>query len=582
MKPESMSWNPCFHCSEPKPIHLVPHPESTITLQGYRKPTMYHPGYEHISNLFVKHGSNSTDSCRLDCQSHWVQQGTPVKKGETRILIQQANTKQSPREITAYCKISHCLDPIRWMKGKYELGDKPSDSTHEKRWQRAQEKLNNPMNQAYVESIACYLVGKSREADLSPHFSLFYGSLQANAESYIYNVSEDFGTFRNYDWFWHGKEKNWFQLQLESNALSAEEKEDWIQKPESICLDSFTINSSSTKSSKTSLSEEILADAHNDAESIGSMKTANLSFHSESSSEDEQSSSHENMKDEETDSNDDDDDDDESSDIEINAIFHDFPVLLTYLEKSEGTMDDLLNEEEFDAAWETRWSAWIFQVIAGLCFLQANFSMTHNDLHTNNIVWTKTSQPFLYYKSKTGTSMWKIPTFGKIMRIIDFGRAIFRVKDKIIYSDDFNYTNDAGEQYNFGPLYNPAYPEVWPNPSFDLCRLAVSLFESLYTEEPTMKENGNILSSEPGLEVKETTSDLFNCMWKWMVTDAKENVLVTPDGDEKYPDFDLYKIISTSCHNAIPKDQVQKKPFAKFLIQKPKLQAGTKVYTLFC
>jgi hypothetical protein len=36
--------------------------------------------------------------------------------------------------------------------------------------------------------------------------------------------------------------------------------------------------------------------------------------------------------------------------------------------------------------------------------------------------------------------------------IIDFDRAIFRLKNKVIFSDDFKDGNDAATQYNFGPL----------------------------------------------------------------------------------------------------------------------------------
>jgi hypothetical protein len=33
-------------------------------------------------------------------------------------------------------------------------------------------------------------------------------------------------------------------------------------------------------------------------------------------------------------------------------------------------------------------------------------------------------------------------------------------------------------------------------------------------------------------------------MWSWMITELGENVLITPDGEEKYPNFDLYKVIA--------------------------------------
>ena len=72
------------------------------------------------------------------------------------------------------------------------------------------------------------------------------------------------------------------------------------------------------------------------------------------------------------------------------------PIILIAQEAQEGVMDDLLDEDEIDgckrgsAAWEARWIAWLFQIIAALSFLQNAICFTHNDLHSNNILWRKT------------------------------------------------------------------------------------------------------------------------------------------------------------------------------------------------
>ena len=262
----------------------------------------------------------------------------------------------------------------------------------------------------------------------------------------------------------------------------------------------------------------------------------------------------------------------------------DFPVMLIYLEKSNGVLDDLI--QDYDAVgcrpgseqWEKQWSAWMFQIIAACCVMQHTMSLTHNDLHTNNIVWSETEDEYLYYSKRDGT-VWKVPTYGKIFRIIDFGRAIFRIQNKVVYSDDFCEGNDAATQYNFGPIRDPDMSEITPNPSFDLCRVAVSIFENLFPQEPDRKKGGKVLSEEPGLKVIETTSELFNVMWSWMVTDFGENVLINSEGEEKYPNFDLYKVIAEDCHQARPCDQLIKKPFSQFKINStPKDQ---KVYSLF-
>ena len=51
------------------------------------------------------------------------------------------------------------------------------------------------------------------------------------------------------------------------------------------------------------------------------------------------------------------------------------------------------------------------------------FKFTHNDLHINNIMYTKTDGSFLYYKFNN--VYFKVPTYGYVFKIIDFGRAIF-------------------------------------------------------------------------------------------------------------------------------------------------------------
>jgi hypothetical protein len=258
-----------------------------------------------------------------------------------------------------------------------------------------------------------------------------------------------------------------------------------------------------------------------------------------------------------------------------------------YLEKNDGVLDDLLNNSELferepgSFEWHTLWSAWLFQILAALCVAQHTLSLTHNDLHSNNIVYTDTKDEFLYYQKRDGTT-WKVPTYGKVFRIIDFGRAIFRLKNKPIFSDDFREGNDAATQYNFGELRDTSRGgELGPNPSFDLARLAVSMFEALFPEEPSKRKNGKILSQEEGLTVRETESDLFNVMWSWMVTDFGENVLINAAGEEKYPDFDLYNVIAEQCHQAVPAEQVDKKPFSHFKIGKTDVPQGQKVYSLF-
>ncbi len=259
-----------------------------------------------------------------------------------------------------------------------------------------------------------------------------------------------------------------------------------------------------------------------------------------------------------------------------------------YQEAQDGTMDALLDEEEIDnkprysKGWTDRWVAWIWQIVATLSFLQESVYFTHNDLHTNNITWRKTDQQYLYYKTKD--KMWKVPTYGKIFSIIDFGRCIFKIDDQLFISDDLWPNNDAGGQYNFGPFYCPELPKNAPNMSFDLSRLAISLIDGLYQDEFPKKKKGKnikILSQEGSWKIYETESELFNMLWSWTVDDAGRTVYSDEDGEDKYDGFELYIRIAHDVHNAVPKNQLNKSIFSKFIYkQQNNTMKNVKTYNI--
>ena len=232
--------------------------------------------------------------------------------------------------------------------------------------------------------------------------------------------------------------------------------------------------------------------------------------------------------------------------------------------------------------WEARWSAWLFQVIVALCQIQSLWAMTHNDLHSNNVLWTPTDKEFLYYKTNDGRK-WKVPTYGKLFRIIDFGRAIYTHNNVLCISDDYWPDNEAGTQYNFGPLYDPKEPRAYPNPSFDLSRLSVSIIEALFTDIPADREGGATLSSEIDRVQKETVSDLFNVLWRWLIDDDGRNILWDADNSERYPGFELYRVIAQKVKGAVPREQLDRAPFSGFaLSDDDNVPDGEKIYSLFC
>jgi serine/threonine protein kinase len=252
------------------------------------------------------------------------------------------------------------------------------------------------------------------------------------------------------------------------------------------------------------------------------------------------------------------------------AEFHDFPVQMTLLERAEETLEDLA-EFEFDdsATKEAHWTAWLFQIVAALSAAQHYFGFVHNDLHSNNVMWSTTDQEFLQYRVHKGktSQLYRVPTYGKLIKIIDFGRASYTLPAPggFFISDAFYPGNDAANQYNCEPFYTPKDGvKRDPNPSFDLCRLAVSLLDSLFPERPAVVSPIRAMSRENGKVYNETASPVYNLLWEWLLDDEGKSVLRTPEGKERYPDFDLYCALAADVHRAIPHKQIEKPLFSVF------------------
>jgi hypothetical protein len=506
----------------------------------------------------------------LDSFSDGVPQKSGPFSGKAR-LFKDGKGLDEIKDISGYCKITHLLDAYRMIQGNYPMAQHPALPAPGKKSAKVYSKIHDPHNQAYVDAVACYMLSKFREADHSPHFSLFYGSYLAIAKEYYYNITEDFPDMRFEGWFWRKRAQGIFKLLGFQRNHPLKDDDPLLEQPDDLSdSESDDSGSESIKdlnTDKVSVDEESLHSA-----SISTMSTEESESGSGSGSDESYESR-----------------DSIGKDITLFAALSDFPTMLIFLEANKNTMDSLLEDDSTDLdarigtpEWEACWSAWIFQVVAALCQVQSLWAMTHNDLHSNNILWTPTDKPFLYYKTRDGRQ-WKVPTYGKIFRIIDFGRAIYTHNGTLSISDDYWPDNDAGSQYNFGPLYDPSEPRVYPNPSFDLCRLSVSIMEALFLEIPADKEGGAILSSELDRVQHETTSDLFNVLWGWLIDDDGRNVLWDADQSERYPGFDLYQIISKKVKGAVPREQIDKAPFVGFVLPSGEtVSDGEKVYSLFC
>jgi hypothetical protein len=84
--------------------------------------------------------------------------------------------------------------------------------------------------------------------------------------------------------------------------------------------------------------------------------------------------------------------------------------------------------------------------------------------------------------------------------------------------------------------------------SFDLCRLGCSIYDFVV--------DYNISH----------TDDLYKTIIRWCQDDNGKNVLYKKNGEERYPNFKLYKMIARTVHAHTPEAQLLFPYFSQFLI----------------
>ena len=459
-------------------------------------------------------------------------------------------------EKPVFIKYSPLLDPVRYMIGKYEshrtfINKMPGLTSDEKNHLG---KMTSYNNASYVDCFFSYLTSGLLTHHKFLHGVDYYGSYLGVQNKYKFCATDDIEYLRNSDFFNdnHGK-----LFYIESDQLNGNDKDEFSQiigsrgnkhklnllTPHNLSEISMTVLDSvenhtediNTDSLESVYDKEISNEGEADSDSDDS-DTSYSENNEESGSSEEWAS----------------DKDDDSSlqnltselEEELYGYIHQFPVQMICLEKCEGTLDELFVKDEIDVAMG---ASVLFQVIMMLLAYQKAFKFTHNDLHTNNIMWNKTDLEFLTYQFKG--KVYKVPTYGKIFKLIDFGRAIYKFQDKQFCSDSFAPGGDAATQYNFEPFFNRSKPRLEPNYSFDLCRLGSSIFDFIMDVDlPSSKMD-----------------DLQKTVNRWCLDDNKKNVLYKKNGDERYPNFKLYKMIARTVHDHCPEAQLEFPYFKQFL-----------------
>ena len=542
----------------------------------------YIPTYKRFFNL------NETNFNSINFNHPWFLSNVGKKIDPSIELydckLRNFNTKKV-KEDNVFFKMAPLVDPMRFIIGKVSFDDPLMFQlpTFHSTPENTVAQFVDPNNAAYVDSLFLYLSSTVLQSTNFLHKVDYYGSYLAVKKDFRFNIFDDLEYLVNSSFFMTNRNKLFkvddFDHILNSfNFLSDEENQK--KKP------ALKISSLSSNVSAESISDEIFenvfsATAESDDKVVDELKdlsnddfvitTSSSSIGSKTSSQSSCSSrtSYTDENDEDLLANEDFDDnpaedDEESWDTledqgeedemfeEVFATIPQCPVHIIAMEDCEETFDNLILDNENLPFAE--WTSALFQIIMILITYQKMFSFTHNDLHTNNVMWKQTNKKFLYYKYNN--SVYKVPTFGRLFKIIDFGRSIFKYKDQTFCSDSFRHEGEAAGQYNTEPYYNDAKPRLDPNFSFDLCRLACSIFDYVVDELDDVKDLSKC-------------TPIQRLITEWCLDDKGHNMLYKNNGQDRYPDFKLYKMIARSVHNHTPQAQLLRPEFSKYLQRQP-------------
>jgi hypothetical protein len=516
-----------------------------------------------------------------------------------RIKNSETN-KVKDREV--FFKMAPLLDPYKYMIGKYDISNTklfnlpkfnsgPNDCNS---------KFIDTNNSAYVDGLFLFLSSQLRNTYKFSHGVEYYGSFLAIKNDFKINVFDDIDYLNNSDFF--NKNKNvlfkiddyehLFQqdkpklkpitignnISLKSlnsvdnkmfddvfddanNTIDLNDLKDMSLDLVDITNDTLvtehqvTLKSNSTCSSRSSHTnnDDFDEECENCDQGYGEILESKSEKNEEKNSDgsiindEEDDHEHDNKDDDEDDNDDDDEDDWDEDEEKINVTIPKFPVQVICMEYCENTFDELIlnNHLSFD-----EWYSAFMQIIMILITYQKAFNFTHNDLHTNNVMYNQTDKKYLYYCYKK--KYYKVPTFGRIFKIIDFGRSIFKFDGKLFCSDSFQNGGDAATQYNTEPYFNDKKPRLEPNYSFDLCRLACSIFDYIIDDFEEIKDVSKIIDPVKRL------------VYEWCLDDKGINMLYKNNGVERYPDFKLYKMIARCVHNHTPQAQLERPEFDAF------------------
>lgn len=522
----------------------------------------------------------------------------------------QTPTQSQSKECSAFLKCIPIHDIYTYLCGEVDINSiKLPEYTRD-----IEENWNHPNDgyTSYTDGFFYFLSSKLHEVHNFPNAIQYYGTHVAVQDKLCINVFDELDYLQGYDFFMEniGKRFNFVDKSIrlsqtrtnrialeiddnETNAdilcLNEENVDDLSSKFELLFVDS----SSSTVTDTNDASNTIIADIEPVYESNFYQEKNTTNHVSNESNENNDSEEDNDSGDNGEDSNNDDDEtssifsydtvgseseesDDEDSEDEdeedenedddevLKLEVYNYPVQLLWLENITGiTLDKYITDVLFNISdnemIEKEFASIFMQIIMTLLTYQKTFQMTHNDLHTNNIMCENTDIEYIDYVYNDKT--YRVKTYGKIWKIIDFGRAIYKYNGRNLWSSNFNAKGEAKSQFNCPPYYNTSKDLITPTYSFDLCRLGCSLFDFFCEDIDDWRQaEENMLLDETKL----TNLYAFIC---WLCKDGlNKNILYKSLNKERYSGFLLYKMITRKVTHTTPENALETKFIQQYLL----------------
>ena len=430
-------------------------------------------------------------------------------------------------EKDVFIKYTPLLDPIRYMVGKYKPPIVIPSCKEDLEKSDILDNVKSIHNIAYVESMFYMLSNILVDKYKFPHAVALYDSYLAKKKTYILDITDDLDYLEESDYF-HKQHDKLFRIQNYSML--------------------FDFNSSDSRKCKKSIviSDELCDDIPIQKFPEYIEKVFKKTGEEQPKQQEEQQEKNPYFSDME-DEGDEGDEGDQYDDVF--AYIYDVPVKMICMERLHGTLDEYVESKDDISICE--WSSIFAQIMFTLITYHKVFDFTHNDLHTNNIMFVQIKNKSIVYKYSN--IYYEIPTYNKLYKLIDYGRCIFKYKNKRYCSDSYQPPDgDASTQYNCEPFIDPNEKVIEPNPSFDLCRLGCSLFDLLIEKEVDLFDN-----------------PIYKFVNNLCLDDDDKHVLYNDNKyteHERYSGFKLYMMIARTVHHCEPENLIQHDLFKPFII----------------